>query len=174
MIRGGGCGIRPAPTQSGLLLPTSLSVRPKKSYTDNTTKTRSHKPQIYKDKTSYTDNTTKNRSHKPRIYTTISPGCVILCTPGDKSVFCQKRPKLSPGCRTLWGGGFLMYGYYIVSNTVYEFEYHTIPTTLYSCSPCITQVKLLIPVPGGPYAKPKLNSGGCRKIDTWQTLTSYS
>ena len=33
----------------------------------------------------------------------LSPGCGILCTPGDKSMVCQKRPKLSPGYRILWG-----------------------------------------------------------------------
>ena len=56
------------------------------------------------------DTTTKNRSHKPQIYTTTSPGCFILCTLGDKSMVCQKRPKLSPGCRIPWGVWFLMYG----------------------------------------------------------------
>ena len=38
----------------------------------------------------------------------MSPGCVILCTPGDKSMVCQKRPKLSPGCRILLGVWFLI------------------------------------------------------------------
>ncbi|CAM9164628.1 unnamed protein product, partial [Pylaiella littoralis] len=37
-------------------------------------------------------------------------GCVILCIPGDKSMVCQKRPKLSPGCRILWGVCYLMSG----------------------------------------------------------------
>ena len=46
----------------------------------------------------------QNPSHKLQTYTTISPGCVILCTLGDKSMVCQKRPKFSLWCRILWGG----------------------------------------------------------------------
>ena len=39
----------------------------------------------------------------------LSPGYGILCTPGDISMVCQKRPKLPPGCRILWGVWFLMW-----------------------------------------------------------------
>ena len=90
MIRGGGCAIRPAPTQKW-----AASTYP----AIGTTKKELRR-----------DTTTTNRSHKPQIYTTISPGGVVLRTPGDKSMVCQKRPKLSPGCRILWGGDFLCTG----------------------------------------------------------------
>ena len=88
MIRGLGCAIRPAPTQKWAAA-TYLAI--------STTKKELRR-----------DTTTKNRRHKPQIYTTISPGGVILCTPRDKSMVCQKRPKLSPGCRILWGLLFIM------------------------------------------------------------------
>ena len=52
----------------------------------------------------------------------ISPGCVILCTPGDKSMVCQRRPKLPPGCRILWGVSYIVYVSYIVSDTVPRFQ----------------------------------------------------
>ena len=58
----------------------------------------------------------------PRIYAAqlqISPGGVILCTPGDKSMVCQRRRKLPPGCRILWGVSYIVYVSYIVSDTVY-------------------------------------------------------
>ena len=84
MIRGSGCAIRPAPTQKWAAA-TYLAI--------GTTRKELRR-----------DATTKNRSHKLQIYTTISPGCVISCTPGDKSMVRQERPKLSPGCRILWGG----------------------------------------------------------------------
>ena len=56
MIRGGGCAIRPAPTQEWAAA-TYLAI--------GTTKKELRR-----------DTTTKNRSHEPQIYTTISPGCV--------------------------------------------------------------------------------------------------
>ena len=89
MKRGGGCAIRPAPTQKWAAA-TYLAI--------GTTKKKLRR-----------DTTTKNRSHKPQIRTTISPGCVVLCTPGDKSMVCQKRPNLSPGCRIL-SQGVISYG----------------------------------------------------------------
>ena len=104
-IRGGGCAIRPAPTQKWAAA-TYLAV--------GTTKKEFRR-----------DTTTKNRSHKPQICTTISPGCVILCTPGDKSMVCQKRPKLSPGSCPVGGVishvrviSCVSYGYYHVPGTV--------------------------------------------------------
>ena len=47
-------------------------------------------------------------------YLKLSPGCGILCRPGDKSMVAKMRPKLSPGCRILWGVWYLMWVCYLV------------------------------------------------------------
>ena len=90
MIRGDGCAIRSASTQKWAAA-TYLAI--------GTTQKKLRR-----------DTTTKTRSHNPQIYTTISSGCVIVCTPGDKSMVCQHRPQSPPGFRIMWGGGCLMYG----------------------------------------------------------------
>ena len=123
MTRGGGCAIRPTLTQKWAAV-TYLAI--------GTTKQELRR-----------DTTTKIRNHKPQIYTSISPGCVILCTPGDNRWFVRNAQNYHRGVVSCGGGEISCTGdilcqlRYIINSVFAPYNRGSLLPAPFTCFSCI-------------------------------------